>query len=90
MTRRDWLRAEVIAAAIASPRGLGGRHLDPCSLVRVHASGCLDGDQQRGWSAGWRSRRSIVGGQPPDTVDGWAGWLAAHMTWDHGDYRGER
>lgn len=70
MTRRDFLRAEELGAAIASwlwmeapkPHGVDDR------------GGFLGGDQVRGWRAGWSKRRD-----PPDTVDGWAGWLAAHI-----------
>lgn len=41
----------------------------------------LSGDQRRGWVAGMQSRRSVVRGQPPDTVDGIAGWIAAQIAW---------
>lgn len=77
-------RAELVAAAIHCTRTLdGGQARTPCRLVKVDHGDCLAGDQRLGWVAGGRKRPAIVRGQPPDTVDGWAGWLAAHMGWDH-------
>ena len=71
MTRRQLLAAERLAPLIAWSMWRGPR--DP----RVPVP--LRGDMLAGWQAGWRSRRSVVRGQPPDTVEGWAGWLAVYI-----------
>ena len=78
MTRRDFARAELLAAAIAAvldrgtPFGSNNDEYDRGTAFDVR--GFMTGDQQRGHEAGMTMR------QPPDTVDGWAGWLAAHIT----------
>ncbi len=90
MTPADIRRAERLAPAIAafmrhgSPRGHRhgvDRGVDIDRSICT-AGGSLCGEQQRGWSAGLWSRRSVGRRtDPPGTVDGWAGWLAAHIAW---------
>ena len=78
MTRHDFTRAELLAAAIAtvmekgSPFGSDNDEYDRGTTFDAH--GFLIGDQYRGMSL---ARHGLP---PPDTVDGWAGWLAAHIT----------
>ena len=72
MTTRQLRRAERLAAEIA---------ITQCYCVSGPSVATVGGDRQRGWRAAFQSRRSIVGGQPPNTVEGWAGWLAAHIAW---------
>lgn len=81
MKPADYRRAERLAPAIAAwmwPHGEVAR-ADRGVDTDLGRGLRLGGDQQRGWSAAFASRRSIVRGQPPDTVDGWAGWLAAYI-----------
>lgn len=81
MTPRRMLAAERLAPAIAATMmstlrrdtGMSDRGVD------IGPTGPLCGDQVLGWSAAFASRRSVVRGQPPDTVDGWAGWLAVYV-----------
>lgn len=42
--------------------------------AKIAPGSCLQGDMQRGWTAGWNRIAD-----PPNTIDGWAGWLAAHI-----------
>lgn len=91
MTPADLRRAERLAPAIAAhmlgpdPAGSGrlGYPLAPGRVDRGvdcrPRTGTLRGDQQRGWSAAFATQRSVVKGQPPDTVDGWAGFLAVYI-----------
>lgn len=85
MTPRQLRAAERLAPAIAVFMIGGGPIVGgdrPDRGVTCDAFGNrLVGDQQRGWSAAFASRRSVVRGQPPDTVAGLAGWLAAHIAW---------
>ena len=78
MTRHDFTRAELLAAAIATVMEKGtpfGSDNDEYDRgTRFDARAVLTGDQWRGYAAGGTRQ------QPPDTVDGWAGWLAAHIT----------
>ncbi len=75
MTEKQIMRAEMIAASIAAALAYG-----PANWCREYES-CVDidslenlcGDQRRGLMA------ARNGDGPPDTVDGWAGWIAAHI-----------
>lgn len=78
MTRHDFARAELLAAAIATvmEKGspFGSRNDEYDRGTTFDAQGFPIGDQYRGMSL------ARHGQQPPDTIDGWAGWLAAHIT----------
>ena len=78
MTRHDFTRAELLAAAIATVMDRGtpfmSRNDEYDRGTTFDAQGFLTGDQYRGMSV---ARHGLP---PPDTVDGWAGWLAAHIT----------
>ena len=76
MTKQGYRRAERLAPLIAAV--MWSIYDDP----RVPTP--LRGDMQRGWAAGFASRRSVVRCQPPDTIAGWAGWLAAHIQPERG------
>lgn len=80
MTPRRLLAAEHLAPAIAATMmsrapargGLSDRGVDTDGRS-------LYGEQRAGWSAAFASRASVVSGQPPDTVDGWAGYIAVYV-----------
>lgn len=74
MTRRDTLSAEQLAAAIATSMIRGAiAGTDACDHgVTLDRGGMLRGDQLAGWRSYFRRRAD-----PPGTLDGWAGWLAA-------------
>ena len=80
MTERDFRRAEYVAAAIVEyliDRGrtghTGRRPHGPVDAPR----GNLGGEQLCGWRA-WHAWPGQLN-DPPDTIDGWAGWLAAEI-----------
>ena len=74
MTPRQLRAAERLAPLIAYYM-LGRAPADRRVPTR-RGSPSLVGDQCAGWLAAW-----VGSDDPPDTVNGWAGWLAAHIWW---------